>query len=191
MKKRFSVWGLACAIAISGATGRVVATPQLVKVHVKIPVVAARVDDVRSPEAIVIADLECISGGVGVARQWGRNAALYDAHARFVAMSSDPKTGAVHQDSSSVQEYADKSDASLVKQGFTEHELGHVVHRYGNVATVLSSYEGTYTATGKIEARGVNIYQLYFDGKRWWILSVVWDEERAGNPIPAELLAKK
>jgi hypothetical protein len=23
--------------------------------------------------------------------------------------------------------------------------------------------------------RGVNIFQLYFDGKRWWILSMVWD----------------
>jgi hypothetical protein len=29
----------------------------------------------------------------------------------------------------------------------------------------------------------------YFqNGKRWWIQSVVWDQERPGNPIPAELL---
>jgi hypothetical protein len=52
---------------------------------------------------------------------------------------------------------------------------------------VLSSYEGT-VASGKVITRGVNIFQLYFDGKRWWILSMVWDEERPGNPIPKELL---
>ena len=160
-------------------------------VHVQIPVVPARAEDVSSPEAIVTADLECLSGGVGVARQWARDASLYDPHARFVAMGIDPRTGAVTKHSSNVQEFADQADTSLVKQGFTERELGHEVHRYGNVATVLSSYEGKYAATGKVDARGVNIYQLYFDGKRWWILSVVWDEERERNPIPPELLPKK
>jgi hypothetical protein len=39
--------------------------------------------------------------------------------------------------------------------------------------------------------RGVNIFQLYYDGQRWWILSIVWDEERSDNPIPPELLPKK
>jgi hypothetical protein len=55
------------------------------------------------------------------------------------------------------------------------------------VATVLSSYEGTVASTGKVATRGVNIFQLYFDGKRWWILSMVWDEERPDNPLPPEL----
>jgi hypothetical protein len=75
----------------------------------------------------------------------------------------------------------------MVKNGFTEREIAHEIKRYGNVATVLSSYEGK-TAAGKAVSRGVNIFQLYFDGKRWWILSMVWDEERPGNPIPPELL---
>jgi hypothetical protein len=155
--------------------------------HVDIPIVPARAEDVSSPEAIVHADLETISGGVGVPRQWGRNYSLYDPHAYFVSMSTDPKTGAVKKTVMTLQEFADRSDAHSVAEGFTEHELGHQVHRYGNVATVLSSYEGK-AASGKTVARGVNIYQLYFDGKRWWIASVVWDDERPGNPIPKELL---
>jgi hypothetical protein len=160
------------------------------KVHVEIPVVAVKAEDVASPEAIVLADYESISGGVGVARQWGRDHTLYDSHARFVALRQDRKTGAIQQTSSGEQEFADDADGMMVKEGFTEHELAHIVHRYGNVATVLSSYEGKLTSTGKVAARGVNIYQLYFDGKRWWILSVVWDEERPDNPIPPELLPK-
>ena len=180
------VWWMTACVLPSAATAQ---APKAI--HVQIPVVAARAEDVSSPEAIVKADLECLSGGVGVARQWGRDASLYDPHARFVAMGIDPKTGAVTKHSSNVQEFADQADTSLVKQGFTERELGHEVHRYGNVATVLSSYEGKYESTGKVDTRGVNIYQLYFDGRRWWILSVVWDEEREGNLIPLELLPKK
>jgi hypothetical protein len=158
------------------------------KTHVEVKTEAARPEDVSSPEAIVQADLASISGGVGVARQWGRDSSLMDPHVRFVSISVDPRTGKTKTHAVTQQEFIDESDAFMVKEGFTEHELGHQVHRYGNVATVLSAYEGK-TAAGKPE-RGVNIYQLYNDGKRWWIASIVWDEEREGNPIPVELLGK-
>jgi len=156
------------------------------KVHVDRPITPARPEDVSSIEGIVKASYETISGGVGVPRQWGRDRTLFDPNSRSVAIHVDAKTGAIKTESMTEQEYADRSDASTVKTGFTERELKHVIHRFGNVATVLSSYEGT-TADGKNKERGINIFQLYFDGKRWWILSMVWDEERPDNPIPAEL----
>jgi len=161
------------------------------KSHVTIPVIAANPKDVSTPEAAVNADYESISGGVGVTRQWGRDNSLMDPQARFVDVQTDPKTGGITAKSISSQEFADRFDAWSVKGGFTEHELAHVTYRFGNVATVLSSYEGKLVSTGKVETRGVNIYQLYFDGKRWWILSVVWEAERPDNPIPAELLPKE
>src|SRR5262249_44146303 len=142
-----------------------------------------------SPEAIVLADLASISGGVGVPRQWGRDSSLMDPHVRFVSISVDPKTGKTKTHAVTQQEFIDESDAFMVKAGFREHELGRQVHRFGNVATVLSAYEGK-TANADKPERGVNIYQLYNDGKRWWIASIVWDEEREGNAIPAELLGK-
>ena len=147
-------------------------------------------DDVASIEAIVNADYESISGGVGVPRQWGRDLSLYDPHAWFVSVDTDPKTGTIMKASFSEQEYVDRTDARFVKDGFIERELAHSIHRFGNVATMLSSYEGKFASTGKVASRGVNIYQLYFDGKRWWILSVVWNDETPENPIPAELLPK-
>jgi hypothetical protein len=159
------------------------------KTHLKVPIIAAKPEDVSSIEAIVTASYETISGGIGVPRQWGRERTLNDVHARFVAAEVDPKTGQTRVWSTSDQEFADQTDESMVKDGFTEQELGHVIHRYGNVASVLSSYEGKSQRTGKAD-RGVNIFELYNDGKRWWILSIVWDSERAGNPIPAELLRK-
>jgi len=155
--------------------------------HLDIPTVAARPEDVASPEALVKADLASISGDVGVARQWARDLSLYDPHARFVSAEVDPKSGALTLVHSSPREYAERNDAGLVKGGFTEHEMAHKTYRFGSVATVVSSYESVAKATGQT-SRGVNIYQTYFDGKRWWILSIVWDSERPGNPIPKELL---
>jgi len=35
-----------------------------------------------------------------------------------------------------------------------------------------------------VEARGVNYYSLYWDGSRWWISGISWDDERPDNPIP-------
>ena len=140
------------------------------------PIVEARAEDVSTIEGIVTASYETISGGVGVPRQWGRDRTLFDPNSRSVAIHVDAKTGAIKTESMTEQDFADRSDASLVKDGFTERELKHVIKRFGNVATVLSSYEGS--ASGKVIERGVNIFQLYFDGKRWWILSMVWDEER-------------
>ena len=156
------------------------------KTHVDRPIIEARAEDVGTIEGIVKASYETISGGVGVPRQWGRDRTLFDPNSRSVAVQVDAKTGAVTTHGMTEQEFADAEDASAVKNGFTEREIRHVVHRFGNVATVLSSYEGS-DAAGKRKSRGVNIFQLYFDGKRWWILSMVWDDERPGNPIPPEL----
>jgi len=157
------------------------------KPHVDRPAIPARPEDVFTIEGIVTASYETISGGVGVPRDWGRDRTLFDPDSRSVAVQVDPKTGAITTKAVTEQQFADEADAWMVKNGFTEREIAHVIKCYGNVATVLSSYEGK-TSTGKVASRGVNIFQLYFDGKRWWILSMVWDEERPGNPIPPELL---
>ena len=172
-------------VAMVYGAGRAAAQQQTK--HVERPVIPARAEDVGTIEGIVKASYEAISGRVGVARDWGRDRTLFDPESRSVAVEVDAKTGAITTKAKSEQDFADEADAWMVKNGFTERELAHVIKRYGNVATVLSSYEGK-TAAGKVLTRGVNIFQLYFDGKRWWILSMVWDEERPGNPIPQELL---
>lgn len=156
--------------------------------HVNVPVVAPRPEDVASIEAIVKADYESISGGVGVARQWSRDFSLYDPYARSFTPYPDAKTGKLTIWNPTEQEYADATDSHFKANGFSEHELAHRIVRYGNVATVFSSYEGKEARTGKLYTRGVNVYQLYFDGKRWWISSVSWDGAKEIGDIPADLL---
>jgi hypothetical protein len=159
--------------------------------HIDIPTIAAKAEDVSSPEAIVKADLDSISGGVGVPRQWSRDLSLYAADAHWFMPHKDAKTGDITILSATEQEFADMVDAQFVKDGFTEHEIAHKTYRFGHVATVLSSYEGKFASSGKIDSRGVNIYQVAFDGKRWWITSVSWDGVKDVNEIPPELLPAK
>ncbi|MGH9747978.1 MAG: nuclear transport factor 2 family protein [Candidatus Acidiferrales bacterium] len=161
------------------------------KPHVKIEVIPARPEDVSTIEAIVKADYDCISGGVGAPRQWSRDLSLYDPHALSFSPYKDEKSGALTIWSPTAQEYADTVDAHFVKDGFIERELVHDIHRFGNVATVFSSYEGKLSSTGKDYTRGVNVYQLYFAGNRWWISSVSWDSADFLNSIPPELQPKK
>jgi hypothetical protein len=157
------------------------------KAHVSVPVIAPRAADVGSIESIVTADYESISGGVGVARQWSRDLTLYDPNARFFEASTDPKTHAVTTWTPSQQQYTDATDGQFVKTGFTEREVAHKIFRYGNIATVVSSYEGRLASSDKLVAQGVNVYQLYFDGKRWWISSVSWDGNLDPSAIPSDL----
>ncbi|MDP2481350.1 MAG: hypothetical protein Q8W49_12745 [Candidatus Palauibacterales bacterium] len=189
-------WGWCIAVTAGLVMAGTIATPpaalraqEKAAKHLDIPTVAARPEDVASPDALVKADLASISGDVGVPRQWGRDLSLYDEHAYFVSAEKDPKTGKIVLEKATPREYAERNDAGLVSTGFMEHEIAHKTYRFGNVATVVSSYETHVGKTGSV-ARGVNIYQTYFDGKRWWILSIVWDSERPDNPIPADLLQK-
>jgi hypothetical protein len=190
MKARFAFWMLACSVGFLGIA-LTASSQEKSNPHVDRPIIPARPEDVSTIERIVKASYETISGGVGVPRQWARDRTLYDPNMRFVSVDKDPKTGKVTTSSGTEQDYADHTDAYFLKVGFTERELAQTIHRFGNIASVLSSYESRELASNKIVDRGVNIFQLYYDGQRWWILSIVWDEERPDNPIPPELLPKK
>lgn len=159
--------------------------------HVDAPAIDARPDDVGSMESIISAAYESFSGPVGAPRQWSRFRTLFDPGARFLSTRVNAQTGAITVVGRSVQEFMDSGDAFMTRSGFTERELGHAVRRFGNVANIASSYEGKLASTGQVAGRGVNFFQVYFDGKRWWILSIAWDTERPDNPIPAELLREK
>lgn len=144
--------------------------------------------DVGSIDSIVKAFYETISGPRGAARQWSRDRTLYISDVRFVALSErDGKPRATIQ---AHAEYVNGSNRFFVAEGFVEREIHRVEKRFGNLAHVFSTYEFT-ASDGKVTGRGVNSIELFWDGKRWWISAVSWDEERPGNPIPKEFLPRK
>jgi len=50
---------------------------------------------------------------------------------------------------------------------------------------VWSTYEGFRRSAPGPFTRGVNAIELTWDGHRWWVMSVAWDEERPGLTIPS------
>jgi len=74
---------------------------------------------------------------------------------------------------------------------FFEREIARKTDCFGNICQVFSTYESRRAPSDeKPFVRGINSIQLVNDGRRWWIASVVWDTERADNPIPAQNLPK-
>ena len=144
------------------------------------------VADTATPEAIVAALYDAISGPAGQARDWARFRRLFAPGGRLVALNR-LRDGTVVQRAMTPDEYVTGSGAFLVEAGFTERETHRAVHRYGHVVHVFSAYEGTFTQNGQpAVVRGVNSIQLVETGRRWRVLTVLWnDEATAGAPVPA------
>lgn len=156
---------------------------------IAIPGVEANPSDVSTIDGIVKAFYEVISGAPGAQRQWARDKTLYAPDVRFVAMSKE--NGKVRAGLMNHNAYVNSSNEFFVKEGFVEREIGRTVRQFGNIANVFSAYEWETTGEKKEKGRGVNSIELYNDGTRWWISAVSWDEERADNPIPKEMLKKQ
>ena len=63
---------------------------------------------------------------------------------------------------------------------------------FGSVAHVFSTYESRHAANDPQPfTRGINSIQLFFDGTRWWAMTIFWDSERPGQAIPEEYKPKK
>ena len=154
---------------------------------VVIPKIEADPKDVSTIDGIIKAFYETISGGKGVERQWSRDKTLYLPDVRFVAMSETD--GKIRPSVMNHSNYVNSSNDFFVNEGFTEKEIGRITRKFGNIAHVFSSYE--FWTEGKTEkTRGVNSIELFWDGTRWWISAVSWDEERENNKIPKEFLPK-
>ena len=157
--------------------------------HIQVPTQTPRAEDVSSLDGIIKAFYEVISGPAGQPRDWGRDRTLYLPDIRFVQTGADP-SGKATAEVMTHQEFVDAADAGMVKNGFFESEIHRVTRTFGNVSNILSTYEMRSKAEGPVFGRGVNSLQVFWDGKRYWIASVAWDDERKGNPIPADLLGE-
>ena len=152
------------------------------------PAPAARPADVASEDAIIAALYDVISGGAGVERDWDRMRSLFIPGARLIPtfVAAD---GTIRHLVWTVEEYIERSGPMLERDGFFESELHRVSERFGNVVHAFSTYDSRRTLEDPEPfMRGINSIQLLFDGNRWWVATIMWDSERANNPIPAQYL---
>jgi hypothetical protein len=149
---------------------------------------AARSEDVASIEAIVKALYDVISGPAGQKRDWDRMRSLFAPEAKMAA-TVKRQDGSVGKRSFSVEEYISMNAKPMEEGGFFEKGIANHVDQYGQIAHVFSSYEARRTLSEeKPFMRGINSLSLWNDGKRWWILSIIWQAESPGNPVPEKYL---
>lgn len=144
--------------------------------------------DVESVDAILGALYQVISGPAGEKRNWDRMRTLFIPEAKMMATGKRPD-GTMGKRVMSVEDYIRVAGPSLEKDGFFEREIGRKMEQYGSVVHVFSTYDSKRKAEdAKPFMRGINSIQLWFDGKRWWIVSIFWQGESPDNPIPEKYL---
>lgn len=142
--------------------------------------------DVFSPDAILAALYQVISGPAGQKRNWDRFRSLFLLDARLIPTSAKPG-GSDQAQTLTPEDYVRRAGPYLEKNGFFEKEVARKSERFGGIMQVFSTYESRHTATDAAAfARGINSIQLFFDGTRWWIVTVLWQEETPANPLPKE-----
>jgi hypothetical protein len=142
-----------------------------------------RPDDVNSLDAILKAIYDVISGPAGE-RDWNRLRSLFAPEARLTS-ATQKNGGPVRL--LDVEGYARGAGSYFKTHAFYESAIVNRIQKFGNIAQVFSSYASRTAPNEKPFARGVNSIQLFNDGSRWWVLSILWDEESPANPLPPDL----
>jgi hypothetical protein len=153
------------------------------------PPPAAKLADVASPDAILAATYDVISGPAGQPRDWDRFRSLFVPGARLIPAVAKKAGGGYETRVITPDEYAQKADAYFQKNGFAEREIARKGERYGNIMQIFSTYESRHDGKdAQPFARGINSFQLFYDGARWWVVTIYWLEETPENPLPKEFL---
>ena len=144
--------------------------------------------DVESIDAILAALYNVISGPAGE-RDWNRFRSLFLPEARMGAVRKKPD-GTFSASSFTAEGYVERAGNYFKEHAFFESELSRKTEQFGQEAHVFSTYESRNAPGDKPFARGINSLQLFNDGKRWYVVSIFWDEERPENQLPPKYLAK-
>lgn len=150
---------------------------------------AAKAEDVKSVDSLVRAVYDVISGPAGD-RDWNRFRSLFVPQARLTK-AAEAADGSAIVRLLTVDDFVNAAGEAVRKEPFYESPMVSRTLTYGRVAQVFSSYESRHAPADQPFQRGINSFQLLNDGKRWWVLSILWDQKRPDNPLPAEFRKSK
>jgi hypothetical protein len=149
----------------------------------------ANPDDVQSIDAIVTAAYDEISGPAGKKRNWDRERSLFIPGAHLVPTGRPGQNDDVAPQLLDMEGFIARVEPFFEKDGFYEKEIARRTERFGQIAHVWSTYESRHDPNDPAPfMRGINSIQLFYDGKRWWIVSIYWQQENVRAPIPEKYL---
>lgn len=151
--------------------------------------------DVQSIDALMSALYDVISGPAGQPRNWDRFRSLFLPTGRLgVIRAASPATETHPAREDDVvflapDDYVQRDDPYFRTHGFFEHSLANRVEQFGSLISVWSTYESRHNAADPAPfARGINSLQIVHIHGRYWIASILWDEERPGLTLPEKYL---
>lgn len=134
--------------------------------------------DVVTLDAILHALYEVISGPACQPRDWDRFRSLFLPGSRLMPIVSmpgeKPRVRLL-----SPEDYIRRVEPIFATEDFWESEASRQVETFGQMAHVLSHYESFRSPRGEPFERGTNSIQLFYDGYRWWVVSVMWNTSRS------------
>jgi hypothetical protein len=151
-------------------------------------------DDVGSIDAIIGALYEAVSFPPGSQPDYDRLRLLFAPDGRLIPpiLHENMAIEVIDLETFISRSMVNVQTSELGRRGFHEKEISRITEMFGNIAHTFSTYEARYKKNDAIMlARGINSIQLANYKKRWWVLTVFWTEESAGNPIPEKYLGGK
>lgn len=142
--------------------------------------------DVSSIDAIVKALSASISFREGTEPNLERLRSLCHPNALFISVAQE---GVETMNVESFVSFFKELVKTGTLKSLYEKEIVRKTEEFGQIAQVFSTYSKRVNPEDlEPTVQGINSIQLYNDGKRWWVSSVMWEEERSDNLIPPKYL---
>ncbi len=148
------------------------------------------INDSKSIQNILDAYYDCISGPIGEVRDFERLKNLFHPEARLIYSNWSEESGkACTLIFKTVSEFIEKL-GYLDKKGFYEHEVSNITHSFSSIAQVFSTYQFRAEDNSIPPGKGITSYEIFFDGDRYWIMSMFWVAENEKYKIPQKYFNK-
>lgn len=148
---------------------------------------AADPADVSSLDGIIRALYESVSFAPGKQPNYDRLRTIFHRDGRLIPskVDRDAEFSSLDLESFVTQSREIIVISGLERKGFLESEIARRTQMFGNIIHVFSTYETKDADAGSVSIqRGINSIQIVREHGRFWIMTVLWDVERPGNPIP-------
>jgi len=134
--------------------------------------------DYSNIDSVIETMYSVISGPAGQPRDWALLRSLYHPQARLMVAPHAGKQ-ALPLRVMTVDEFIARLDKIFATESFWERETKRHVEHFGRIAHVVCDYESLHALNEAPFTTGRKSMQMFNDGTRWWVVSAMWNTERA------------
>jgi hypothetical protein len=149
--------------------------------------------DVDTVDHLVASLYDVVSGPAGQ-RDWDRFLSLFVPDARLAwidpesAATTDKPAGKGDAFFLAPDVFIQQNDPYFRTHGFFERSIATRVEQFGNLVEVWSTKESRDAKDDAQPSRGIDAFQIVHAHGRFWIASVLFEDERPGVTLPAKYL---